>query len=89
MGDDGEKQATSLADAASFVHALGLTPAGAVLGRITSHNMTGQQLTYFTKRQIVQLKKHVEAGRVVGRWEPESLHAYLRSRSKAASCCHS
>ena len=62
-----------------------LTPAGAVLSRITSHNMTGQQLTYFTKRQIVQLKKPVEVGRVVGRWEPESLHACLRARSKAGA----
>jgi hypothetical protein len=78
MTDVGEKQVISLADAASFTQALGPTPAGAVLSRVTSHNMTGQQLTSFIKRQIAQLKKHVGAGRV-GRWEPESLHAYLRS----------
>ena len=78
MVDVGENQVISLADAASFAQALGPTPAGAVLSRITLHNMTGQQLTYFIKYQVVQLKKHVGAG-PVGRWEPESLHAYLGS----------
>ena len=77
MVDVGENQVISLADAASFAQALGPTTAGAVLSRITSHNMTGQQLTSYMKHQIAQLKKHVGAGRV-GRWEPESLHTYLR-----------
>jgi hypothetical protein len=52
MTDVGEKQVISLADAASFTQALGPIPAGAVLSRVTSHNMTGQQLTSFIKRQI-------------------------------------